>query len=194
MNYINYIPAPTVHVNCQEVHQPPQTNWIRRNSSLHSCVHQTSSEVTDLAARELVALLHGVRSPPPLLVPGLGPLLCPLLSLWERRGEVKASGVWLSGSVLTNPERGRRKRKTCRDNTSRSAQMVLYKVWCERNCACISVSRWWITFDQEYSVTAFRNRLLWIKVRWRTNLARADTTLQSRVLWYLVTDRCVCEK
>lgn len=69
---------------------------------------KNSSEVTDLAARELVVLLHGVWSPLPLLVPGLCPLLCPLLSLWEGMGEVKAVGVWLSGSVLTNPERGRR--------------------------------------------------------------------------------------
>lgn len=36
---------------------------------------------TDLAARELVVLLQGVRKPPPLLVPGLCSLLCPLLSL-----------------------------------------------------------------------------------------------------------------
>ena len=43
-----------------------------------------SREETDLAAREFVALLHGVRRPPPLLVPGL----CPLLSLWWVRGEV----------------------------------------------------------------------------------------------------------
>lgn len=73
-------------------------------------------KATDLAARELVALLHGVRSPPPLLVPGLCPLLCPLLSLWEGRGEVKASGVWLSGTVLTNPERGKRQRKIHENN------------------------------------------------------------------------------
>lgn len=50
--------------------------------------HQVDGEVTDLAARELAVLLHGVRNPPPLLVPGLCSLLCPLLSLrWAGRGE-----------------------------------------------------------------------------------------------------------
>lgn len=76
--------------------------------------HQWSIEVTDLAARELVVLLQGVRRPLPLLVPGLCPPLCPLLSLWEEGGELKASGVWLSGSILTRPER--RRRETGRNN------------------------------------------------------------------------------
>lgn len=50
--------------------------------------HQVDCEGTDLAARELVVLLHGVRNPPPLLVPGLCSLLCPLLSLrWAGRAE-----------------------------------------------------------------------------------------------------------
>lgn len=46
-----------------------------------------SGEVTDLAARELVVLLQGVRNPPPLLVPGLCSLLCPLLSLRDGTGD-----------------------------------------------------------------------------------------------------------
>lgn len=103
MNYRKGITGPTGTCKCfvkiKEVHKLLKA---------HSTVYQTDSEVTDLAAREFVALLHGVRSPLPLLVPGLCPLLCPLLSLWEVRGEVKASGVLLSGSVLTNPGRGRR--------------------------------------------------------------------------------------
>lgn len=82
---------------------------MKFESQVAPLVHQMGGEVTDLAARELVVLLHGVRSPPPLLVPGLCPPLCPLLSLWEGSGEVKASGVWLSGSVLTNPARRRRR-------------------------------------------------------------------------------------
>lgn len=55
-------------------------------------IHQVGRGETDLAARELVVLLQGVRNPPPLLVPGLRSPLCPLLSLllslrWFGRGE-----------------------------------------------------------------------------------------------------------
>lgn len=51
-------------------------------------IHQVDCEDTNLAARELVVLLQGVRNPPPLLLPDLCSLLCPLLSLrWAGRGE-----------------------------------------------------------------------------------------------------------
>lgn len=66
----------------------------------------TGSDETHLAARELASLLHGVRNPPPLLLPGL----CPLLSLWELMGGVKGSVVWLSGRVLTKPDSGKKQR------------------------------------------------------------------------------------
>ena len=76
---------------------------------LFAMINGTQTSKTDLAARELLALLEGVRRPLTWLGPDLclllckllGPMLCLLLCLWEGRVGVRAS--WLSGTILTNP-------------------------------------------------------------------------------------------
>lgn len=63
-------------------------------------------ELTDLGARELDALLHDVKELLPLLMGTPWSPLCPFVSLCDGHGEVKASGVFLSGSILTKPKKG----------------------------------------------------------------------------------------
>lgn len=76
-------------------------------------------------------LLHGVRKPPPFTC--LWATACPLLSLWEAGGEEKTSGLWLSGSVLADPERGRRQRKThTGEDVLQSTQITARELWGEK--------------------------------------------------------------